>query len=294
MTDPSNVRRGLTAGAYQLQIRLTEGDVFAGTQLRFGDQRFAVNGVEIVGGPIQSPITGDDFEINADNNSINNAQRLGLYETLVDAQADWAYDRNAANAGGPNLQNVILDNPAGPLSSDKLAKSVSGFLDDETDVDWYEFEIQYPKLTKDATVRYLSTVFDLDYTDGLARPNTSMFVFDSTGSLVLMGTDSNVADDQVIVDEINNDLLRGSFGTNDPFIGVSELNEGTYFVAVSNQTQVPADLGQFFQADPANPLLRLEPVDSVRRLVEDRLDRTYGGTADAPACSCLVRYGFRR
>ena len=99
-----------------------------------------------------------------------------------------------------------------------------------------------------------------------------MFVFDSTGSLVLMGTDSNVADDQVIVDEINNDLLRGSFGTNDPFIGVSELNEGTYFVAVSNQTQVPADLGQFFQADPANPFLRLEPVDSVRRLVEDRLD----------------------
>ena len=73
-------------------------------------------------------------------------------------------------------------------------------------------------------------------------------------------------------------FTRGSFGTNDPFIGVSELNEGTYFVAVSNQTQVPADLGQFFQADPANPLLRLEPVDSVRRLVEDRLDNTYGGT----------------
>ena len=119
----------------------------------------------------------------------------------MDAQADWAYDRNAANAGGPNLQNVILDNPAGPLSSDKLAKSVSGFLDDETDVIGI-VEIQYPKLTKDATVRYLSTVFDLDYTDGLARPNTSMFVFDST-CLVPMGTDSNVADDQVIVDEIN-------------------------------------------------------------------------------------------
>ena len=41
-------------------------------------------------------------------------------------------------------------------------------------------------------------------------------------------------------------------------------------------------MGQFFQADPANPFLRLEPVDSVRRLVEDRLDRTYGGTFDAP------------
>ena len=288
LLDASDLRGGLTSGAYQLQIRLQEKDVFPGTQIRFSDVRFAQDGIEILGGPTQSPLVADEYETKSDNGTLASAQRLGLYETVFDASGTIGLDRNLGNAAGdPNFQNIIIDNPAGPLSSDRLAKSIAGFLDDVGDVDWYEFEIQYPKLTKDSTARYLSTVFDLDYADGLARPNTSLYVFDSAGNLVLVGTDSNIADDQVIEEGADPELSRGSYGSGDPFIGASELIEGTYFVAVANQNRVPSQLDQFFQANPSNPLLRLEPIDSISRVVEDRIDSSGGGTASDPEVPVL-------
>lgn len=299
LLDANQIRGGLTEGSYQLQIRLQEGDVFPGTQVRFSDIRFAQNGIEIIGGPTESPLLADEYETKSSNDTLATAQRLGLYETVYDATGVIGIDRNAGNAAGdPNVENVILDNPAGPLSSDRLAKSIAGFLDDVGDVDWYEFEIQYPQLTKDSTARYLSTVFDLDYADGLARPNTSLYVFDAAGNLVLMGTDSNIADDQVIEEGSDPELSRGSFGTADPFIGVSELSEGTYFVAVSNQTRVPSQLDQFFAENPTNPLLRLEPIDSIQRVVEDHIGSSGGGTASDPQVPLLfddtsiVSYSF--
>jgi hypothetical protein len=175
LLDANQIRGGLTEGAYQLQIRLQEEDVFPGTQVRFSDIRFAENGIEIIGGPTESPLLADEYEIKSNNDTLATAQRLGLYETAFDVSGTVGFDRNLGNAAGdPNVENVILENPAGPLSSDRLAKSIAGFLDDVGDVDWYEFDIKYPQLTKDSTARYLSTVFDLDYADGLARPNTSL------------------------------------------------------------------------------------------------------------------------
>ena len=43
-----------------------------------------INGVQVIGGPSHSPILGDEFETQSPNDTIGNAQRLGLYETLYD------------------------------------------------------------------------------------------------------------------------------------------------------------------------------------------------------------------
>ena len=285
LLDPGQIRGGMTSGAYQLQIRLQETDVSPGTQVRFSDVRFAQNGVEIIGGPISSPILSDEYEKKAPNDTLSSAQRLGLYETAFDEQDELGFSRTGAN--GEDLQDLILQNPAGPLSSDRLAKGIAGFMDSIDDADWYEFDIKYPQLTRDTTVRYLSTIFDIDYSDGLARTNTSLYVFDAAGNLVLMGTDSNVADDQLIEPGADPELSRGSYDNGDPFIGAAELSEGTYFVAVTNQLRVPPQLNQYFQQDPDNPLLRLEPIDSIDRIVEDRIESFGGGTASDPETPIL-------
>ncbi|WP_040768554.1 pre-peptidase C-terminal domain-containing protein, partial [Novipirellula maiorica] len=277
---PSSLRRGLTSGSYQLQVRLQEVDEHAGTQVRFSDVRFAVNGIQVIGGPIHSPLAGDEYELDTVNDTLSAAQRLGLYSVAID-------DENLVDAAG----NPVLDangNPIaarnnGPLSSDRLSKTIGGVIDSLTDVDWYEFDIQYENLTRDNAAMYFATAFDLDYADGLARTDTAIYVFNSAGELVLIGTDSNIADDQPLGSADAEDLSRGSFGTGDPFIGSAELSEGTYYVAVSNQQRVPQPMDQFFDPNSTNPLLRLEPIDSVQRVVEEHFEfPSTSGTASSP------------
>ncbi|MEM8667655.1 MAG: GEVED domain-containing protein [Planctomycetota bacterium] len=281
LVDSDRLRDGLTSGAYQMQIRLTETDVFAGTQVRFSDVRFAVNGVQILGGPSHSPISGDEFEKSAPNDTLADAQLLGLYEEQFDVS-----DPTGSSPINPR-PDVTLDNPASPLASDRLSKSIGGILDGTTDVDWFQFTIDYQQLTRDAAQLYLSTIFDVDYADGVARADTAIYVFNAAQQLVLVGTDSNVADDQPAADPDTSDLSRGSFGTNDPFIGSAELSEGTYYVAISNQDAVPEQLSQFFDVDSSNPLLRLEPIDSITRIAEDRIGFSGGGTASDPEIPLL-------
>jgi hypothetical protein len=283
----SSLRRGLTSGGYQLQVRLGEIDEIAGTQIRHSDVRFAVNGVQVVGGPMHSPLSADEYEKATANDTRINAQPLGLYgvdidaaQPLLDADGEPVLDAN----GNPI---TIVPTPHGPLSSDRLNKSVGGVISGVNDVDWYRFDIQYDDLQRDAAGLFLSTVFDLDYADGLARSDTAIYVFNAAGQLVLMGTDSNIADDQPVAGADTSDLSRGSFGGGDPFIGAAELAEGTYYIAVSNQDRLPAPLSQYFDIDSANPLLRLEPIDSVRRIVEDRIGSFGGGTASAPVVPLL-------
>ncbi len=267
LVDPGNVQDGLSKGRYELQIRLQEGDESPGTQVRLADIRYATTGLQIIGQPLHSPLLGEDQETNAANDLLADAQPLG-YLSVGD-------DVNVSEAG--------------PLQSDRLAKSFAGVLDSGTDVDWYRFEINYENLTRDSASLYLSTVFDLDYASNFARADMALYVFDSDGRLVLVGGDSNIADDQPGRADSNDtgDLSRGSAGVQDPYIGASELSEGVYFVAVANQQQVPLPLDQFFNAQSANPLLRLEPVDSVRRIAEDRIGSFGGGTASAPVTEVL-------
>ncbi len=274
-TDPTHfggpVRGGLSHGNYQLQIRLRETDESAGTQLRFADVRYATDGLHIIGQPLHSPLTGEEFEITGDNGSIVTAQRLGFFSSATDQ----------------------LALGAGPLQSDRLAISIAGSLD-AGDVDFYQFEVAYPNLQPDGLPRHLSTVIDLDYGFGFGRPDMRLTLFDSAGNVIYFGDDSNVADDLPTTDQFSNieDLSRGSISTKDPFIGPIELAEGTYYLAVSGVGPsgagfVPPQFDQFFNVDSDNPLLRLEPVDSVRRIAEDRIGSFGGGTATAPVVPIL-------
>ncbi len=268
LLDPAQVRDGLTRGSYRLQVRLREADEAPGTQVRFTDIRYATTGLQIIGQPFHSPLLGEEYEQAAPNDAFGQAQPLGPF--------------------GVDADGVSTGNN-GPLSSDRLAKSVAGVLDGADDIDWYQFDVQYDRLTRDDADLYLATIFDLDYADNFARADMAFYVFDAAGNLVMTAGDSNIADDQPRSGQgvDSTDLSRGSAGTLDPFLGTTELSEGTYFVAVANQTRIPEQMDQFFVSAAANPLLRLEPIDSVVRIAEDRIGSSGGGTAADPVVPVL-------
>lgn len=256
------VGAGLTFGAYRLQMRLREADEFPGTQVRIGDVRYARTNLQVIGQPFHSPLLGEGQETSGDNNTRANAQPIGPFSLGV----------NAANPAAANI-----------VASDRNSLSIGGDISAADDVDWFQFDINYQNLPAGTALQFLSTVFDIDYADGFARADLSLYVFDSAGRLILIGNDSNIAEDQPRPNQgtDSSDLSRGSAGTNDPFIGAAELASGRYFVAVSNNTQIPVVLNPLYTAstNPAvsivDPNLRIEPLPSIRRVAEDRIE---GGT----------------
>jgi hypothetical protein len=146
------------------------------------------------------------------------------------------------------------------------------------------------------TPRHTALVFDIDYADGFARANTNLWVFDDQARLVLMGGDSNTPDDRPVGGSTGTeDLLRGSVGARDPFIGTVQmpaagLAPGVYYVAVSSNAVIPPDLEQFLSPTPSNPLLRLEPINSVNRIAEDRIGGN-GSSTTAHAPQIPVLFG---
>lgn len=246
-----DVLGGLTRGRYSMQIRLSEIDETAGTQIRLTDVRYATNGVQIIGQPLHSPLLGEEAETSASNDLASEAQRLGYNGVANDVGIE-----------------------AGPLQSDRLSKSVAGVIGSASDVDFYQFDIQYENLTRDGSPLFLSTVIDLDYASNFARSDMAFYVFNSVGDLIYTGTDSNIANDlpSSRTDNSSDDLSRGSAGTTDPFLGSVELPEGTYYIAISNQTQVPLALDQFFDPASANPLVRLQPIAAIDRIAVDNMN----------------------
>ncbi|MGQ9504528.1 MAG: GEVED domain-containing protein [Thermogutta sp.] len=243
-----------TAGHYHLQIRLKEMQEVAGGMVKYADVRYATNGIEILGQPAHHPLLGETSETTANNDMFGNAQELG---NLLDI------DRNTI--------------------------SLAGYLSGRTDVDWYRFEVDLQGIQSIAGFNDLgaiwSTVFDIDYADGMARPDLSIWVFDSQGRLILRSTDSNIADDMALV--ISNaieDLNRGSVWPRDSYIGpvyLPESNHATYYIAVTSVLATPQVLssviGGTWSADPtAYPLVRLEPINSITRIVEEHIE---GGAA---------------
>src|SRR5207302_1768330 len=114
------------------------------------------------------------------------------------------------------------------------------------------------------------------------------------GNLLLVSRNSNIADGQprptMGADTAN--LAAGSFGPNDPFIGPAQLPEGTsrtYYVAVSSNEQLPAVLDATFQSAATDPLVRLEPVDSLKRVVDDRIGLAGTATAGTTAADTAQR-----
>jgi hypothetical protein len=247
---------GLTNGGYQLQIRLREADEVPGTTIRNSNIRFAVNGIEALGLPAHSPLLGDAQETTGNNDSLANAQDLG------------------------NL-----------LSNDRGSISVGGNLDSPADVDFFRITVDYDLIQSLTGVRSWAAMFDIDYADGLGRPDTVISVFDAAGNLLLVGRDSDIAEDQPGPTQgaDTDDLNRGTFGKLDPYIGTVQIPEQgisttgvnaprTYIVAVSSNARLPSILNATFASGANNPLIRLEPVTSVRRVLEDHIGFTGGGT----------------
>ncbi len=249
---------GQTSGVYQLQVRLQQKDEKPGSTIRFSDLRYATNAIEVIGLPNHSPLTGETVEANRNNDTQSGAQNIG------------------------NL-----------LRTDRNVLSVGGNLSSATDVDWYQFDLNFDLLNYVTNYtdgqKTWSTIFDLDYGDGLSRADTTLSVFDQNGRLILIGRDSDVRDDQGTQ---TSNTAGGTFGKHDAFIGPAQLpavvpgQTRSYFVAVSSDRMMPQVLDQAFLPTPTNSNVRVEPVESVARVVEDPLELrnisqiTSSGTAE--------------
>jgi hypothetical protein len=252
---------GQTQGTYQLQIRLREVDEIAGATVRHADIRYATNAIQVLGNPIHSPLTGEAAESTSPNNTLPQAQPVGNF-----------------------------------MATDRGTLGIAGNLSTSVDVDFFRFEARYENINpfpNDPALlgipQYVATTFDMDYADGLGRANTILSVFDVNGNLVLMANASNISEDRPgpLRGSNMDDLSRGSAGPLDPFLGSVMLPVGTYYAAVSSVAQIPAQYGQFSLANPVNPLLRLEPVNSTRRIAEDRINSGVFSTAETPVVPVL-------
>jgi hypothetical protein len=270
---------GLTRGTYTLQVRLQELDEVPGSTVRYSDIRFATNGVEVIGLPLHSPLLGEATE----TESFSTGGQVNSNDTLATAQ---------------EIGNLA--------TTDRGAISLAGDLFDFTDVDFYRMTVERDLVGLLAPNDHLAAIFDIDYADGLGRPNAAIWIFDSDGRLILTSTGSNIADDRPrpLSGDDTEDLTRGSIGTLDPYIGPVELPAGpitsldggdfpadreVYFVAVSSNGQRPQVLEQYLNANPANSLVRLEPVNSVQRIAEDRIGFSGGSRiADPPEIPILL------
>ncbi|MDA1052306.1 MAG: DVUA0089 family protein [Planctomycetota bacterium] len=260
---------GKTSGNYQLQIRLRELDEVPGSTVRYSDIRFATNGIELSGLPAHSPLVGEAGEI----------------ET---------FDPFTSTFANPNDSLATAQDVGNLAQSDRGVIGVSGELSDENDVDFYRVTVQYDRVQPSPPNDFLAAIFDIDYADGLGRPNTVLSVFDSDGVLILTSKGSNIADDRLppLSSFGIADLGAGSVGALDPYIGPVELpagpelvedglndatNREIYYVAVSSNAQLPDELQQYLLPNPANPLVRMEPINSIRRIAEDRIG--FGGSS---------------
>ncbi len=236
----SSLTSGITSGGYQLQIRLRETDEIGGSVIRYADIRYASIGIEAIGLPAHSPLAGELF-------NPGGTVDLGGFDDT---------DRGAVSVGG--TANGTADSYTFTVGRDGLQGIPGGAGSDPID-------------------HKVSTVIDVDYADGLQRPDTGAYLYHD-GVLVAIGTNSNVLDDRVSPSIPNQTtdpsiLPDGSLGPKDPFIGPLELStEGTYEVVITNNQQIPPELRQFTDSNPANPLARLEPLDSTIRIADDRFD----------------------
>lgn len=261
---PDDPNAGGSRGNYKFQVRLQEEQEYPGSVVRFADIRYANQGIHLRGLPGQSPLLGEAGE----NERVNeNGFIVASNDTLQTVPL--GSDNRAPQNRPQNIGNL--------LEGKNPVISVAGSLSDNNDIDFYQIDLDASVTTTGQLRNYLSTVFDIDYASGLTRPDTNISVYyDSDGEfgpaqpqLVLFGADSNVAEDQTSPfgdsDDLAERLDRGSISTSDPLIGPVSLPEGTYYVAVSASSQLPSEL---FNNDT-----RREPINSVQRLFEDRIDK---------------------
>ena len=264
LTDPVAIQNSLTdgetQGSYQLSVRLQERDEVGGSIVRYADIRYATTGVQAIGLPGHSPLTGDVAHpgggATLDLDGLGNTDRAAI---SASAQSDDPATFRFA-VGRDNIQD---------------AEGGAG---------------------EDARDNRVSVVIDVDYADGLSRANLGAYLYNAAGELVAIGTNSNVLDDRVSPTLPNQPgdpsvLDSASYGPSDPFIGPLELSAGTdtipdFQVTVANNSQIPADLLQFTNLNAPNTDFRLEPIDSSLRIVDDRFgaarDEDFFDNTDLP------------
>jgi len=253
---PGDPSAGVTSGSYELRIRLRQRDEKPGSVVRYADIRFPTVGIDVLGLPRNSLLAGETGEAAQANDTLADAQYIG------------------------NL-----------LESDRNTISVAGALSASNDVDWYEFALNFEQIQGSSPPPAWATVFDIDYADGF-RGDLTLAVFDAAGTLLYVGHDSDIRDDQPGVGQGNDfdDLSRGSLGKLDPFIGTVQLPtdnpQGTranpanpsaqlkYYVAVMSNGQRPSQINATFETAAGNTLVRLEPVTSIKRVIEDHIGFT--------------------
>lgn len=276
--NPDDASGGLTGGGYRFQVRLQEDQEFAGSVVRFADIRYANHGIHVRGLPGESPLLGDAQE----NEGLDSPIVGGFFgsfipSSFVNDQIDTS-SGSFTNTAPPGIRPQNLGNL---VNNKKNVISVGGRLDSGGDVDFYQVDLDFDLGTEE----YQSTIFDIDYADG-SRPDTNLSVFyDPDGEfgpesprLVLFSENANIAEDRTSPlgenDAIER-LMRGSSGDGDAFIGPVSLPEGAYYVAVTESTSIPTELTD-------NILVRREPINSVQRLFEDRVNPAPSSTASGP------------
>ncbi len=266
--NPDDASGGLTSGGYRFQVRLQEDQEFPGSVVRFAEIRYANHGIHVRGLPGESPLLGDAQE-NESSDTFSFFASNDQIETSTGSFTDTAPPgQRPQNLGNlvNNKNNVI---------------SVGGRLDFSSDVDFYQVDLDFGL----GGGLYQSTMFDVDYADG-SRPDTNLSVFfDPDGEfgpeaprLVLFGQNANIAEDRTspLGEEDGLErLMRGSSGDGDAFIGPVSLPEGSYYVAVTEASSIPDELTD-------NVLIRREPINSIQRLYEDRINPSVPSTASGP------------
>lgn len=243
LTDPGAVREGVSVGLYKLQVRLQQTQEVSGSTVRFADIRFATRGLDVQSQPMHSLLVGETGE------------------------------QNPTETDGFNLsQAQVVGNV---LATDRAAISIAGRLAAEQDIDLYRFTVARQGIQQVNTTpaSHISVIIDIDYADGLGRADTQIAVFTPAGVLVLIADDSNIHDDQVAPNQVgaNSDFSRGSFGTRDAYLGPIELPAGDYILAIFNKSLTVGELAEL--STPAGVgEVRFEPIDSVRRIAEERFD----------------------
>ncbi|MCU0709449.1 MAG: hypothetical protein MUF23_14260, partial [Pirellula sp.] len=251
LVDPALIQEGITVGGYKLQLRLQQEQEVAGSTVRFADIRFATVGIDVQGGPMHSPLVGEIGEQNPN-------------------------ETNASEQSAIDIGNIVVNDRAGV--------SIAGTIASRQDIDWYNFSVSREAIQQVSTTpqSHIALTFDIDYADGQGRANTQLWIFErnpQSGQLTLIAAanDSNIQDDQPRVNKGADlsDLTRGSQGKRDAFLGPIELPAGEYTVAITNASLKNANLDQFTAANgfPGSNTVRMEPLDSVRLISEDRFSQ---------------------
>ena len=207
-TNIENSGAGLTNGSYAVQIRLREAQEFPGSTVQFANIRYATNGVQTNGLPYHSPLTGE--------------ANVGMYD-------------GTPNDGITQLGSLHL--------TDRGAISVAGSLTAGTG-NLIQFSLGDSNLSSPGFNTLYPIVVDVDYADGLNRPDTTAYLFTPQG--VYVGSDSNIVDDRAgpLRGSDLADLSRGSVGAKDPFIGTISLPRGTYTLGIGGPNSAPAAIGR--------------------------------------------------